>query len=102
MCPPKRQRTVCRGRSRLGDERRSKRVLAGDEELDATVQPFDVPQVWRAVGLLVRVAATVTCQHQVPDSVDWCTSRFGADHRPGEEVVDFGQVLAGPIGGDGE
>ena len=99
MCPPKRQRTVCRGRSRLGDERRSKRVLAGDEEFVATIKSFDVLHVRWTVGLLVPAVAPGTRQDQVPHPVDRSTTNLGAD-RPGEDMVDLRLAVRRAIGGD--
>ena len=99
MCPPKRQRTVRRGRSRLSDEGRSERVLASDEELVATMKSLDVLHVRRTVRLLVPAVAPGTSQNQVPHPADRSTTNLGAD-RPGENMVNLRLAVSRPVGRD--
>ena len=74
---------------RLGDERRTKRALAGDQVLVASVESLDVALVGRTVGLLVPAVAPAAGQHQVPHPVDRGAPNYCAE-RPGEDMVDLG------------
>jgi hypothetical protein len=67
-------------------------VVAGDEELIAHVEPFDVAHIRRTVGLLVPAVAATAREDEVPHPINRRTPDLDPG-RPREQVVDMAHVL---------
>jgi hypothetical protein len=76
-------------RSSLLHEGFSKRVVATDEELVPSAEPFEKPEAWHKVRLPAdATVAASTRQHQVPDPINKRASA-GCQERMREEVVNI-------------
>lgn len=81
-----RRNTVVSRGAGLRYEGRAQRMVTGDQEFVATMEPLDVAQVRRAIRLLKPAVAAGAGEDQVPDAIDRRAAEVLADG-PREHVI---------------